>query len=225
MNLSEAITQLEDVVNDVRGAASADDITRLPNAFALRAVARLIDAGDSKFGVIVFGDLNRFKGLNDLHGHEAGDVAIYEAGERLRQVVIEELKAQAFRRSGDEFVVLLRPSQLKPFKRVAPSFAAILFEHRKVALKTTMSFGYAARDGKTSFADLLTRAETACRHAKAQGDGVCVSWSDEIQRNPLVNLRDGCQMCGAAINCNVPKQNAPARLISCPCCGEPLLEN
>jgi ribosomal protein S27AE len=85
-----------------------------------------------------------------------------------------------------------------------------------------MSFGYAIKDGKTSVSDLLERAEMACQYAKAEGDGFCVGWSEEIQRNQLINLRERCQKCGAKISCNIPAQNAPTKLKLCPCCGESL---
>ena len=219
MNLREAIKQLEQVVSDVRDAVFADDKTRLRNALALRDEASLIDSGRSTFDVVVFGDLNRFKGLNDRHGHDAGDIAINQAGENLHQLVIEKLNAQAFRQSGDEFVMLLLQAQLEEFMSETSSFAEISFIHRKESLKTAMSFGYSINDGKTSFSDLLERAEMACQYAKEQGDGFCIGWSEEIQRNQLVNFRERCQTCGAKIICNVPKQNAPERMKLCPCCG------
>ena len=83
-----------------------------------------------------------------------------------------------------------------------------------------MSFGYSLSDGKTSFEDLLERAEIACLHAKGQGDGSCIEWTEDIKVNPLVRLAGKCQRCNARITCNVPKQHAPLQLKVCPCCGE-----
>ena len=59
MNLSEAIEQLNKV-------AFTDDKTPLENALALDKEVILIDAGRSKFDVIVFGDLNEFKLFNTI---------------------------------------------------------------------------------------------------------------------------------------------------------------
>lgn len=222
MNLREAIEQLEKTISEVRQAVSADDKTSLRNAVALDDEATLIDSGKSAYDVVIFGDLNRLKGLNDIYGHDAGNLAIHQAGEKIREVVVEQLRGGAFRQSGDEFVILLKQASLESFLAEVPSFAEILFSHKKIPLKTAMSFGYAINDGKTSFSDLLRHAEEACQYAKNQGDGFCVGWSEETQQNPLVNLRERCQKCGAKISCNVPKQNAPVKLKTCPCCGESL---
>ncbi len=222
MNLRETIEQLGQAVEEVKQAAVVDDKTSLKNALALRDESVLIDRGESGFDVIVFGDLNRFKTLNDAHGHDAGDVAIREVGERIRRTVIERWKAKAFRLSGDEFVILLKRNLIKKFLQETSSFAEILFSHGEESLKTAMSFGYAISDGKTNFNDLLKRAETACQNAKNQGDGICIKWTKAVQRNALVSFRVRCQTCGATINCDVPKQNAPAQLKRCPCCEKPL---
>lgn len=220
MNLREAIEQLGQVVEDIKQAVVVDDKTPLKNALALRDESVLIDRGESEFDVVVFGDLNRFKTLNDVHGHDAGDVAIRVVGERMRQTIIERWKAKAFRQSGDEFVILLRRNLIKRFLQETSSFAEILFTHREESLKTAMSFGYAVSDGKTNFNDLLKRAEVACQSAKNQGDGICIKWSKAIERNALVSFRERCQKCGAKINCDVPQQNAPGKLKRCPCCDE-----
>jgi diguanylate cyclase (GGDEF)-like protein len=223
MNQREVLEGLEEIVAAFRVAVFTDDKTPLRSAFALREEADTIDQSKSNFDVVIFGDLNQFKRLNDQHGHEAGDLAIREAGKKLHQVAVN-LDGRAFRQSGDEFAMLLQQSQLAAFALNAASFAEISFEHDNKSLKTAMSFGYAVNDGKLSFRDLLRRAEMACQYAKYEGDGVCVGWTGEIQRNPLVTRRARCRRCRAKINCTVPQQSAHAKLSSCPCCGESLKE-
>jgi diguanylate cyclase (GGDEF)-like protein len=108
MNLDEAIEGLEKRVAEVRNASLTDDRTRLGSALALRQEESAINKGTSEFDVVVFGDLNDFKHLNDLHGHDAGNVALTEVGEVLWKFVIEDLQCKAYRQSGDEFVILLK---------------------------------------------------------------------------------------------------------------------
>src|SRR5215211_1126531 len=114
MNLQEAISALESVkealesaVKEVVAAALSDDKTPLPNALALRAAASRVGTGGDNPDVVIFGDLNRFKGLNDQFGHIVGDAAIRFVGVLIASLVVKECKAQAFRSSGDEFVILL----------------------------------------------------------------------------------------------------------------------
>jgi diguanylate cyclase (GGDEF)-like protein len=211
--------QLEQLIAEIRRLSFADDKTSLGNALALDREGQLLNDGKSEFDVIMFGDLNDFKHLNDLHGHDAGDIAIRAAGEAIRKLAIEELEAQAFRQSGDEFVILLKQGAMARFISAAASLGSIKFSHYEDELATAMSLGYVHTDGKISFRDLLTRAETACQYAKAQGDGACIEWVEDMERNPLLRIAGRCLDCAARISCNVLKQNAPSTLTCCPCCG------
>lgn len=222
MSLDEAIERLEGFVAEVRSASLRDDKTGLSSLLALRQEERLINEGTSDFNVIVFGDLNDFKQLNDDHSHDAGDVAIKTVGEMIQKMVIEDLQGMAFRQGGDEFVILLKQHQAEGFMSVVSSLANILFSHKEKKLRTAMSLGYVFSDGKTSFSDLLERAEIACQHAKVEGDGACIEWTTDLLVNPVVRIGARCRKCSAKISCNLPKQNAPTELKVCPCCGEPL---
>jgi diguanylate cyclase (GGDEF)-like protein len=222
MNLEEAIERLEQLVSEVRQASLNDDKTRLGSALALSQEGRLINEGKSEFDVIVFGDLNDFKQLNDEHGHDAGDIAINSVGETLHKIVVEELQGKAFRQSGDDFVILLRQDLVKKFVSTMGTFRSILFSYNEQQLKTSMSFGFAVSDRRTTFSELKERAEVACQHGKAKEDGSCVEWSEDIQFNPLVRRSARCERCRARISCNVPRRTAPAFLAVCPCCAESL---
>jgi len=83
-----------------------------------------------------------------------------------------------------------------------------------------MSFGFAVGDGKTVFGDLLKRAETACLTAKSEGDGVCIKWDEEVERNALVGFRHNCRQCGSVNKCYIPKRLSPEKLKLCSFCGE-----
>lgn len=100
MSLDEAIGRLEKLIAEVREASLIDDKTPLGSLLALRQEGRLINAGSSEFSVVVFGDLNDFKNLNDEFGHEAGNIAIRSVGETLQQTIAEAHQGKAFRQSG-----------------------------------------------------------------------------------------------------------------------------
>jgi diguanylate cyclase (GGDEF)-like protein len=212
--------QLENLIVEIRRVSFADEKTSLGNALALAHEEQLINEGASEFNVVAWVDLDDFKELNGEHGYEAGDVAIREVGETLYKIVVDELQAKAFRKSGDEFVILLKQDVIERFLSAASSFRSIPFSYKEKELRTALSLGYVRSDGKTSFDDLLRRAEDACKHAKAQGDGSWVEWTEDIEVNPLVRRSGRCLKCGAKIGCDVPQRNAPAKLICCPCCGK-----
>ena len=227
MNLREAIDALESAVKNALEAALSDDKTPLRNALALREASSLVGAGGDNPDVVIFGDLNDFKRLNDGFGHDAGDAAINEVGKLIQERLVDRCKAQAFRLSGDEFVILLSNRFLEDFKAEASSFASCSFQFNEMTIKTAMSFGYAVWQSEASFTELFAKAEIACQVAKYQGDGACVGWSEEIERDITDRLRARCAKCGAVIWCDVPQQAIPKNkeLLFCPCCGEPLAGN
>jgi diguanylate cyclase (GGDEF)-like protein len=112
MKLDESIEQLEKLITQLRDASLADDKTVLGSALALTREGRRISEGTSNLEVVVFGDLNRFKELNDDHSHDAGDVAINQTGQVIHTLISEISEARAFRQSGDEFVILLERGSL-----------------------------------------------------------------------------------------------------------------
>src|SRR2546423_5452790 len=227
MNLQEAINALQQAVGEIAKAALSDDRTPLGNAFALSQFTSSVGAGGDNPDVVILGDLNRLKALNNQFGLIVGDAAIGHVGGLIFNLLVEGCRAKAFRRSGDEFVILLSSNQLDRFKSVVPSFASCAFEVNGETRKTAMSFGYAVSEGEASFNDLLSRAETACQIAKSKGDGIWVEWTEEVARDAIESLRDRCMNCNATITCEVPRQVAPkdGKMLCCPCCGKSLVSD
>lgn len=85
-------------------AATHDELTGLGNRALLAGYASVPASADDPFGVITI-DLDRFKKVNDTHGHQAGDEVLRAVAERLRECV--RPADVVIRTGGDEFVVLL----------------------------------------------------------------------------------------------------------------------
>lgn len=90
-----------------RYAANYDTLTGLPNRRAILAELKRVFALAERTGqrvLVAFIDLDEFKTINDLHGHEVGDRFLAEAGRRL----LAGLRAgdRLGRWGGDEFVVI-----------------------------------------------------------------------------------------------------------------------
>ncbi|MDA8523221.1 sensor domain-containing diguanylate cyclase [Acidovorax sp. NCPPB 4044] len=87
--------------------AATDQLTGLPNRRALmEALARLLAQGRRRqMGVLIaFIDLDGFKSVNDVHGHDVGDQFLVAIAERLQAALRAE--DMAARLGGDEFVVV-----------------------------------------------------------------------------------------------------------------------
>ncbi|WET73596.1 GGDEF domain-containing protein [Rhizobium croatiense] len=174
----------EALVAELRNAAQTDLLTGLYNrrGFEVAASALLTQAehGSRWISVVLF-DLDHFKKINDVNGHDAGDAVLRHvagiARENFRSFDL------LVRHGGEEFLALLPDS--------TPDDAAIVAERVRLAiemaeiplpsgelLKVTASFGCAGRanDGASrNFEDLVKRADLALYAAKASGRNCVVS--------------------------------------------------
>ena len=155
--------------------ASHDALTGLFNRsmFSQRLQQALAQAHrhDRRLAVL-FIDLDGFKLVNDLLGHDAGDVLLTELANRLRLCMREG--DTLGRMGGDEFVVLIEgyeeDSQLLDVARKILETVDLPFLLRDGEHRVTASIGIAAypQDGEGA-ADLLKNADIAMYRAKEQG--------------------------------------------------------
>lgn len=121
---------------------------------------------------VLFIDLDGFKLINDMLGHDAGDVLLADLANRLR-VCMREGDTLG-RMGGDEFVVLIEgyddDTQLLEVARKVLDTVAEPFLLRDGEHHVTASIGIAAypQDGEDA-ADLLKNADSAMYRAKEQG--------------------------------------------------------
>ena len=123
---------------------------------------------------VLFGDIDRFKVVNDNLGHQVGDELLRAVAERLRRVIRPGDTLSRF--GGDEFVVILEGvAAADDAGQVAERVLEALREpvllgsgHEVVA---TMSIGMALSQTGTSRDDLLHDADVAMYRAKELGRG------------------------------------------------------
>lgn len=122
---------------------------------------------------IAIADIDRFKAINDRHGHAAGDAALTSFAETMARA----LGAQWIGRIGGEEFALLLPAHdaYRAFERIEPIRA--LAEAMPVAghdaVRLTASFGIAEMAHGETLASLLARADRALYHSKQTGRNRC----------------------------------------------------
>ncbi len=102
------LSERKRIEDELRHYAFHDALTGLPNRRLLQdRLTRALASSKrhNTHGALLYLDLNKFKQLNDTHGHDVGDLLLVEAALRLRQAV-RDCDTVA-RLGGDEFVVLL----------------------------------------------------------------------------------------------------------------------
>jgi diguanylate cyclase (GGDEF)-like protein len=155
--------------------AHHDLLTGLPNRLFLAAhlpVAMEESRRTRTPLAVLFLDLDRFKHINDTHGHEVGDKLLQEVAQRIQASVREE--DVVVRMGGDEFVVIL--SKVRTLEQANETAARILSSLNvplviaDKPLVTTVSIGLSLypRDGEDVGA-LLRHSDTAMYQAKDRG--------------------------------------------------------
>jgi diguanylate cyclase (GGDEF)-like protein len=147
--------------------AATDPLTGLLNrrAFFERAT-KLCEAPDVLSAIMA--DIDHFKRVNDLYGHDAGDRVICAVADLL--AAHGEIVG---RLGGEEFVVLLNGRTMAQAVEMAEllrvKVSELVFEPAKEKLVVTCSFGVSERRGGDSVDGFLRRADVALYAAKAAG--------------------------------------------------------
>ncbi len=132
--------------------------------------------GDRLAATLIVIDLDKFKQINDIHGHETGDRVLID----FARCVSSSRRADDgfYRMGGEEFVLLLRGME----ESIARSYLPSLHQRLSGRVKTAsgpvhFSAGVAVlREGET-WSQWLARADKALYTAKAEGRN-CVRFSD-----------------------------------------------
>jgi diguanylate cyclase (GGDEF)-like protein len=177
--LREALAAAAPAFAHLKGLAAAqtgaalDALTGLPNSRSLQdALARLVaQAGRSvsPFSVVLL-DLDHFRQLNDLYGHERGDDVLAAVGALLRDSI--RASDYAGRYGGEEFLVLLPETDREGALLVADKLRHAVAATRVggVDRPLSASFGVASLPADGGDGDsLVRRADRALFAAKAAG--------------------------------------------------------
>jgi diguanylate cyclase (GGDEF)-like protein len=163
---------------DFRGTGILDDLTGLLNRTALGTRLMELDGQADNAQprmAIVLADVDHFKAINDLAGHNVGDVVLEEVAARIRACV--RTFDSAYRIGGEEFLILIPDAQAGEAARLAQRVWRAIRSAPCVGLAVTISVGVAVatEDGASGYEELFGRADEALYEAKRAGrDRVCV---------------------------------------------------
>ena len=159
-----------------RHQANTDELTGVANRRAVTAHLEEAVAAGAALGLLVL-DVDRFKEVNDRHGHTVGDSVLVSVAQRLGSVLPDG--ALLARLGGDEFAVLVEGPAVSAgvtgVALLADDVVAALAEPVAVEghlFKTSVSVGVACDGEARDAVELLRQADAAMYVAKSRGGGV-----------------------------------------------------
>lgn len=171
------ISQATRLASERAAMASRDALTGVGNRHELEDRTRVLTA-DLRFAhhVVVMIDLDRFKMVNDLHGHAAGDAILVEVASRLRQVATETSgrnlgsEHSVVRLGGDEFLLTLHGVQafdIDDIRRRLDAARGQIIEHEAEQISVEFSIGLVQVTTPTDLAELMASADFAVYEEKS----------------------------------------------------------
>lgn len=154
---------------DLDETTKTDPLTGLKNR---RGLDEAINRHNVSHGALIYADLDKFKRLNDTHGHPAGDAALIHFARLIHAQI--RTGDTAARIGGEEFALWLPGASLRIGERVADALRVRLgttpWEWQGQSWPLSASFGVAAcPDTSKSKLNLAAQADTALYQAKTAG--------------------------------------------------------
>jgi diguanylate cyclase (GGDEF)-like protein len=155
----------------LKKAAFQDSLTKIGNRRMLENLMeeeiKSSEERNTIFSIIYF-DIDKFKKINDLHGHEAGDKVLQE----MAAIVQDNLRETDYfgRWGGEEFLIVAANQSTKQAIQLAERLRYIIEQHSfKEIGNVTASFGVASFLEEDEPRTLLRRADVALYEAKQNG--------------------------------------------------------
>jgi diguanylate cyclase (GGDEF)-like protein/PAS domain S-box-containing protein len=182
--------------------AHHDVLTGLPNRDVLQArLTQCVEEG--RPCAIIWVDLDRFKQMNDVHGHAMGDHILRTVAEKLKFELPAGTVVARF--GGDEFVVLYENLQDSLEARLVGQQLRRLLNRsidlgeRSTTVGASVGVAVFPQDATTAD-DLLKNADLALQYSKAAGRGKCRQYTDALGQQRQRRTALSAQLRGAIEN-------------------------
>jgi diguanylate cyclase (GGDEF)-like protein/PAS domain S-box-containing protein len=172
-------------ISELRDIAMRDPLTGLPNRrhFEMSIATRIAELAGygRRFGLLI-ADIDRFKLVNDQHGHAAGDTAL----RTVARTLLESSRGldDIARIGGEEFVMTITDVEAPSLRAIAERFRALVERSRvqvgKRDLRITISLGGTLAEVGDAPEVIFHRADAALYRAKEAGrNRVCLHGDGE----------------------------------------------
>ncbi|MEI2454822.1 sensor domain-containing protein [Lysobacter firmicutimachus] len=188
------VTERKQEEEHLRIQARSDPLTGLLNRDAVLAeLEQRLDTFPQSPLAVLYIDLDRFKVVNDVLGHAAGDRLLASAARRIRQAIGND-PAQIARFGGDEFLVVC-PLDGEPLRaeRIADAILESFGDSFRVdgeefSITASIGIAQAPLDGRTA-QQLIQSADVAMYDSKRRGRNSWQAFTPELAEQQLHRLQ------------------------------------
>ena len=183
VGIARDVTKEYEYLQNIEHLAHYDQLTGLANRNQLDA---FLDKLKTTHMSILYMDLDRFKQVNDEHGHQAGDKALVAIAELIKEIFADAMNVRI---GGDEFISIFTDGA--NMQSIAPRVQILIDRFFKICQENPLFNGLSVsagiaegQIGHGSFDLLLQRADDALYRAKHAGRGTyCINpWEDFEQK-------------------------------------------
>ncbi|MDX3909742.1 MAG: EAL domain-containing protein [Sphingobium sp.] len=196
-DLQEEVSHRAEAEERARLLAYIDPLTSFYNRRSLqeRGAAMISEAhGKGKAVAVMLLDLDHFKTVNDIYGHEAGDLVLKVAAQRISAILPSD--ALAARLGGDEFACacVIDRDDADHVERIAEDIVAALLHpiaHGNNELVVSTSLGIVRSDSDGDQMDVLIRRADIAMYAAKNAGRNRMAWfapimEEELQRRSAI---------------------------------------
>jgi len=189
------ITQQKEQQNELRKMARTDDLTGLLNRRGITRKLQILATGllEGERLAIFNLDLEGFKSINEVYGHDAGDILLAEQARRLQDF---RPQPDAIARMGaDDFIIALHgrysDEELTSISNrlldlVSQSHT---YEHQALQVGANIGVSYVTPEDSEQIEGHITAADIALKEAQRSGNSNSVIFTPHMREEVFANIR------------------------------------
>lgn len=184
-HFNELVSQVHQHTQQLKYEAHHDALTGLYNRNYLNEIIYQTIA-DNTYNALCYIDLDQFKVINETLGHATGDQLIKRLSNFIQEFFNEEHNTLLARIGGDEFILLIQQTSELEAKRLAETLKSQIKQFKYIHNNKTYRIGVSIglihynplspNHTNLTATQLLSAADTACHHAKAEGRDKLISY-------------------------------------------------
>jgi len=168
--VAQRTKELQDALHELEIVASTDHLTKIHNRRFIITELQIAFNRTGRYGrdfSVIMIDIDKFKKINDEHGHPFGDKILIAVAKAIKNTV-RDIDSVG-RIGGEEFLVVLPDTELRAAAEVAERIRLAVKHIRVKGVSCTVSAGVTSSQFAPSMAAIIKQVDTALYDAKHNG--------------------------------------------------------